>query len=273
MTSDLFGKDSSALREKRLFLFDLDGTIYEDYRVFDGTIELLHWIHEVGGEYCFITNNSSKSVNDYLAKMKKMKIPAGDINFFTSSQATALYLIERYKEKCIYCVGTKSLLKELQDYGLHVCTNKESNPDVVVVGFDTELTYKKLQDTCELLFRGLPYIATNPDKACPTSFGFIPDCGAICEAIYFATQKRPLYIGKPEPIMVEYVLKKLSCSKEETVIIGDRLYTDIMTGINARVDTICVLTGETKWDDLCDSDIKPDYVFKDVQQIYQTVVS
>ena len=138
-----------------------------------------------------------------------------------------------------------------------------------MVGFDTELTYSKLRDTCELLYKGLPFIATNPDKGCPVDFGFIPDCGAICEAIYFATNRRPRYLGKPEPFMVEYVVKRSIYSKEEAVVIGDRLYTDIAAGINAGVTTICVLTGETTKGHIANIQIKPDFVFYSVKELWE----
>lgn len=266
--NDLQGKNTESLKNKRLFLFDMDGTIYEDNIVFDGTLELLNWIHHVGGQYVFITNNSSKSVEDYIAKLEKMGICVDSNNFFTSSQATALYLQENYKNQRIYCMGTRSLIKELKAYGIEVSENKNDDVKAVVVGFDTELTYAKISDTCELLFKGMPFIATNPDRACPVGFGFIPDCGAICEALYFATNRRPIYIGKPDPMMVEYAVNQSEFCKEQTVIIGDRLYTDIATGVNAEVTSICVLTGETKWEHLGNSEVKPDYVFDSVLEFF-----
>jgi len=268
---DLLGKNAETLKNKRLFLFDMDGTIYEENRLFDGTLELMNYIHKIGGEYIFITNNSSKSVEDYINKLENMGIPVTKENFFTSSQATALYLTKNFKDKKVFCMGTKSLINELLTYGIDVTVNKNDDIDVVLVGFDTELTYSKLRDTCELLFTGLPFIATNPDRACPVQFGFIPDCGAICEAIYFATNRRPLYIGKPDKMMIEYVVQKSVYSKDQTVVIGDRLYTDIASGVNANVSTICVLTGETKINDLKNSDIQPDFVFSNIREVYDII--
>lgn len=261
---DYFGKQADFIRNKKLFLFDMDGTIYIENELFNGTLELLDYIKKIDGEYIFITNNSSKSVEEYVDKLNKMKIPVTKDNFFTSTQATALYLNNNFKNKKIFCMGTKAFVKELINLGINVTENKNEIIDAVVVGFDTELTYDKLKNTCELVSSGLPFIATNPDKACPVSFGFIPDCGAICELVYLATGKRPIYIGKPSKLMVEYVVDNSKYTKEQTVVIGDRLYTDIATGINANVSTICVLTGETKLEHLKDGDIQPDYVFENV---------
>lgn len=269
--NDLEGKNADSLRNKKLFLFDMDGTVFEEDRLFEGTKELMAWIHQNGGEYVFITNNSSRSVDDYCDKLTKMGLTVGRSNFFTSSQATAMYLINKHNKNRIFCMGTRSLVKELRDYGIDVTEDKNENPDVVVVGFDTELSYAKLRDTCELLFRGLPFIATNPDRCCPVSFGFIPDCGAICEALFFATNRRPHYIGKPAPFMVEYVVQQSKYSKDQTAVIGDRLVTDIASGINAEVTSICVLSGETKMKHLQTSEVKPDYVFKSVKEIFWSI--
>jgi HAD superfamily hydrolase (TIGR01450 family) len=264
---DIFSKDATILRTKRLYLLDMDGTIYEEERLFDGTLRLLDLINEMGGNYVFITNNSSKSVVDYLAKVKKMGIEADKDSFFTSAQATILYIKKNHLNKTVYCMGTKSLVQELCDSGINTVTDTTDDVGVVLVGFDTELTSEKLRKTCELLKRDLPYIATNPDLTCPVSFGFIPDCGAICEMISHATGKMPLFIGKPAPTMVDFVMDKFGYSKEDTVVIGDRLYTDIASGLNADVTAVCVLTGEATVDDIKTGDIKPTFTFNSVDEI------
>jgi len=269
--NDLEGKKADSLRNKKLFLFDMDGTVFEEDRLFEGARELMDWIYHTGGRYVFITNNSSKSVDDYCEKLTNMGLKVDRDNFFTSSQATALYILEKHKNQRIFCLGTKSLVKELRGYNIDVTEDKNGNAGVVVVGFDTELTYAKLRDTCELLYKGLPFIATNPDRCCPVSFGFIPDCGAICEALFFATFRRPVFIGKPAPFMVEYVVQKSIYSKDQTAVIGDRLVTDIASGINAAVTSICVLSGETKQRHLKNSEVKPDYVFKSVKEIFRSI--
>lgn len=269
---DFFGKNASELKNKKLFLFDMDGTIYEENSVFDGTHQLLDYIVESGGKYVFITNNSSKSVNDYITKVNGLGIKADKDNFFTSAQATVRYLKKKYEKPYVYCQGTKSLLAELLSEGIKVTSDIAAGVDAVVVGFDTELTSEKLRKTCQILSENeLPFIATNPDLRCPVSFGFIPDCGSICKMIASATDKEPTYIGKPEPVMVDFVREKFGFSKEETVVIGDRLYTDIATGLNADVTAICVLTGEATSSDIENGEIKPDYTFKSVKDIWKAL--
>lgn len=269
--TDVWGNSVSDLMDKKLFLFDMDGTIYEEENVFDGTLDLLRLIEEIGGRYVFITNNSSKSVVDYIEKVKRLGIKADIDNFFTSSQATVLYLKKNYPGKKVYCQGTKSLVQELSASNIYVTEETEKDVDVVVVGFDTELTSLKLRKTCELLQKNIPFIATNPDLRCPVNFGFIPDCGSICNMIKAATDKEPVYIGKPEPTMVDIVREKFGYSAVETVVIGDRLYTDIATGLNAGVMAVCVLTGEATKEDIQSGDIKPTLTFKSVREIWQAL--
>lgn len=269
---DFFGKNASELKNKKLFLFDMDGTIYEENNVFDGTHQLLDYIVESGGKYVFITNNSSKSVNDYITKVNGLGIKADKDNFFTSAQATVRYLKKRYEKPYVYCQGTKSLLAELSSEGIKVTSDVETGVDAVVVGFDTELTSEKLRKTCQILSENeIPFIATNPDLRCPVSFGFIPDCGSICKMITAATNKEPTYIGKPEPVMVDFVREKYGFSKDEIVVIGDRLYTDIATGLNAGVTAICVLTGEATPSDVENGKIKPNYTFESVKDIWRVL--
>lgn len=269
---DFFGKNASELKNKKLFLFDMDGTIYEENNVFDGTHQLLDYIVESGGKYVFITNNSSKSVNDYITKVNGLGIKADKDNFFTSAQATVRYLKKRYEKPYVYCQGTKSLLAELSNEGIKVTSDVETGVDAVVVGFDTELTSEKLRKTCQILSENeIPFIATNPDLRCPVSFGFIPDCGSICKMITAATNKEPTYIGKPEPVMVDFVREKYGFSKDEIVVIGDRLYTDIATGLNAGVTAICVLTGEATPSDVENGKIKPNYTFESVKDIWRVL--
>ena len=264
---DYFGIDASELKSKRLWLFDMDGTIYEEDRVFDGTLKLLRKIKELGGQYVFITNNSSKSVKDYVKKVNTLGIPADEENFFTSSQASVLWLKENTPGAKVYCQGTRSLVSELRSAEIDVTEDVEP-VDVVLVGFDMELTTEKLRHTCEILStQDVKYIATNPDLACPVSFGFIPDCGSICKMIKNATGKDPQYIGKPEPTMVNIAIEKFGMEKQETVVVGDRLYTDIATGLNAGVTAVAVLTGEATVMDINKGMIKPSYTFESIGKI------
>ena len=272
LSKDYFGKEAD-LRGKKLWLFDMDGTIYEENTVFEGTHRLLKTIEEMGGRYVFITNNSSKSVDDYVIKVNNLKIKADAENFFTSTQATLLYLNKYHPGAKVYCQGTKSLINELVKEGIDV-TEKVEKVDVVLVGFDTEMDYEKLRNTCQILSeQDVAFIATNPDLVCPVGFGFIPDCGSICAMITNATGKAPIYIGKPEATMVDFVRDKYGYSKEETVVVGDRLYTDIAVGLNAGITAICVLTGEATVEDINSGDIKPTLTFDNVKTIYEILSS
>ena len=267
MLKDFFNKDASVLKNKKLWLFDMDGTIYEENRLFDGTIELLERIVKSGGRYVFITNNSSKSIKDYVCKVNSLGIVADEDNFFTASQATVLYLRKNYPNAKVYCQGTKSLVQELKESEIHVTEKADADVTVILVGFDTELTSDKLRNTCYLLNRNLPFIATNCDLRCPVEFGYIPDCGSICQMITNATNKKPIFIGKPEPTMIELAMNKFGVSRDETVVVGDRLYTDIASGNNANVTSVCVLTGEATLDDIKCSLNKPTFTFDSIKSI------
>ena len=265
---DYFGKNADVLKNKKLYLFDMDGTIYRENDLFDGVIELLHRIKNDGGRYAFITNNPSKSVVDYIKKLNALGIAAvTEDNFFTSAQAAIMIFKEKFADKLIYAQGTRSFIKELKDNGLNVTEAYDENAVAVLVAFDPELTGEKLRNTCKMLtLHDVPYYATNPDWVCPVEFGAVPDCGSMCVGIEYATGKKPIFIGKPEPTMIFELMKKFGATKEETVVIGDRLYTDIASGVNAGVDTICVLSGEATLADIKKATAKdtPTFVFEHV---------
>ena len=267
MYRDRFGVDASGLCSKKLFLLDMDGTIYEEDRLFEGTPAFLGKIREMGGRYVFITNNSSKSVADYIAKVRSMGIDAGREHFFTSAQAAIRLLQHKHPGQVVYCQGTQSLLSELREAGITVTDRVQDDIGVVLVGYDTELTSAKLRNTCEILLGDLPYYATNPDLTCPVSFGFVPDCGSMCIMLENATGKKPVVIGKPEPTMIDIVRRKYGKRKEDTLVIGDRLYTDIASGNNAGVTSVCVLSGEASFDDVVRSAVKPSYTFDSIREI------
>ncbi len=256
----------------RLFLFDMDGTLYLGDRLFDFTPALLNGIRQKGGRYLFMTNNSSKSVADYVKKLARLGIAATEEDFITSSQATAYYLKQHHAGATLYVCGTRSLITELEKEGFTVTTDLD-RVEIIVMGFDTELTFQKLEDVSRLLLTrdGLPYIATNPDVVCPTEFGSVPDCGSVAEMIFNATGRRPLFIGKPSPLMPTLAMGMTGYAKEETAVIGDRIYTDIKSGLNAGCTTILVMSGETTKEILDASDDKPDLVLKDAGEILELI--
>ena len=265
---DIKGKELFEFNSKKLWLFDMDGTIYLGNNIFEGVLELLDKIEKSGGKYVFITNNSSKSVTDYISKVQKMGIKADESNFFTSSNATVLLLKEKYSDTLIYAQGTNSFITELKKSGLNITTKYDKNAKCVVVGFDSELTGEKMIETCKTLtLNEVDYYATNPDWVCPMEFGYMPDCGSMCQSYERATGKKPIFIGKPEPTMIYEVMKKFGYVKQETVVIGDRIYTDIASGVNAGVDTILVLSGEATMETYNSSEIKPKYLINHVKEL------
>ena len=257
----------SVLKNKKLFLFDMDGTLYLGSRLYEFTVELLDTIRNHGGRYLFMTNNSSKSVKDYIDKLGKMGIRTSEDDFLTSSQAMSFYLSLHYKGKVLYVCGTKSLKEELAKAGFTI-TEDVDKTQCIVMGFDTELTFRKLEDVSKMLCtKDLPYVATNPDYVCPTEFGSVPDCGSVSDMLYNVSKKRPLFIGKPSPLMPQLAMEKWGVSPEETVVIGDRIYTDIKSGLNAGATTILVMSGETTYEILERSADKPHFVMKDAGEL------
>lgn len=260
------------LSQHRLFLMDMDGTLYLDNDLFDGALEFLDYVKKIGGKYMFLTNNSSKGIEKYIEKMQRFGVDANADDFFTSTEATIWYLkkpenLEKYNGKKIYAMGTASFCKQMRDAGFDIVTDVCDDVALLLVANDQELTFKKLDDACILLGRGVDFLATNPDWVCPTWYGYVPDCGSFCEMLYRATGRRAKFIGKPEPDMALICMDRLGYSKEETVIIGDRIYTDIACGVNAGCTSILVLSGETKYEDIKNYDITPTYVMDDIRQV------
>ncbi len=264
-TYGITGDKIEKLKNKKLFLLDMDGTIYLDNDLFEGVPEFLEYIREIGGRYLFLTNNSSKSVEKYVEKLASLGINATCDDFLTSVNATERQIKDKYKK--IYVLGTKALKEQLADYPI---TDKlEDDIDCLLMGFDTELTFQKLEDACILLGRDIDYIATNPDYVCPTSYGSVPNCGSVSDMLYNATKRRPRFIGKPQPDMVYLALEKTGFSADEAVLIGDRLYTDIACGLNAGISSMLVLSGEATMDDVENGETKPDYIFDDIKSFLE----
>ena len=261
------------LRNKRLFLLDMDGTLYLDETVFPKVPEFLARIRAQGGRFLYLTNNSSRGIDTYLEKMHRIGLPAEREDFFTSVDAAILFLKAQYGEEIlgrrIYLAGTRSFRTQLEKAGFLVTDTPDDDVFLVLSGFDTELTFQKLEDVCILLGRGIDWVATNPDWVCPTAYGYVPDCGSVCEMLTRATGRRPRFIGKPEPLMAQAAMSLAGASPEETVLIGDRIYTDIACGVNAGIDTVLVLCGETDQAGLEASEIKPTLAAADIAELVE----
>ena len=257
------------LGEKELFLLDMDGTIYMDRDLFPRTITFLSALKENACKYRFLTNNSSKSGQDYINKLAGMGIHTVREEFVTSVDALIADLLSRPPYRLCYVFGTKSFRGQLQAAGIPVTDRREDEVDCLVIGFDTELTFQKLEDACILLNRGVDFIAANPDWVCPTWYGSVPDCGSVCEMLYRATGRRPRVIGKPQPAMARLAMAQAGVPQANTVMVGDRLYTDITAGFNAGIDTAFVLSGEGTLADLEASAVKPTWVFENLAALHR----
>lgn len=257
------------LQLKKCFLFDIDGTLAVGNTLYEGSRSLLNYIDSIGGKAYFITNNSTKSNLDYVNKFKKeFHLETSENQFVTSGYMTTQFLKKEYSHKKIYVLGTASYIAELKKCGLNITEQYEEDIRCVVVAYDSELTYEKLTICCRILSTlDIPFYGTNPDLCCPIDFGFIPDCGAICNMITQSVGKTPIYLGKPSSRVVDVCLADCGFSKEETLVVGDRLYTDIACGINAGVDTCVFFTGEAQKEDLLLSPFKPTYQFETVADL------
>lgn len=252
------------LKEKRLFLLDLDGTLYLDEQLFPATPAFLAHIRAIGGRYLFLTNNSSRGVDAYVEKMRRLGLTAAPEEFLTSTDATVEDLKRTHPGELLYAFGTRTFREQLAAAGLRVTDSLSDEITTLVVGFDTELTFSKLEDACILLGRGVDFIATNPDWVCPTWYGFVPDCGSVCEMLFRATGRRARVIGKPQPEMVHLALARTGFTAGQTMLVGDRVYTDIACGVNAGIDTALVLSGESTRADIEPGKTEPTWVFDDV---------
>lgn len=260
------------LKNIDLYLFDMDGTLWLGNRLYGFTKELLRTIKEQGKRYIFVTNNSSKSTADYVKKLASFGIEATEDDFMTSSIATAYHLLKVCPDKRLYVCGTRSLKEELSASGLLLTENRDE-AEGIVLGFDTELSFKKLEDVSYLLCtrEDIPYYATNPDYVCPTEFGSVPDCGSVSGMLYNVSGRMPVFIGKPEPDMLLLAMEKTKTPANRCAVAGDRIYTDVKSGINAGVLSILVMSGETTPEILALSDVKPDMVLADASEILSAI--
>ena len=237
------------LRKLKHFALDMDGTIYLGATLFPYTKGFLGGVKEMGLNYSFLTNNPSAGISDYLAKLAKLGIEATREEMYTTSIATIDYIKTHYPEaKRLFLLGTPSMIAEFENAGfISTADSAEDVPDVVVVAFDKTLDYSRLCRAAWWASQGVPYIATNPDRVCPTDQPTVlVDCGSICQCIEHATNRRPdIVLGKPDPNMLSGVQSRFGVKPEEVAMVGDRIYTDIEMAHNAGAFGVLVLSGET----------------------------
>lgn len=257
-------KNDSLLRVK-CFLLDMDGTFNLGEQLLDGSLRFIDTLKELNRDYLFLTNNSSKHRRMYAEKIARLGLPIPEEKVFTSGEATALYLQRGNASAKVYVVGTPALEEEFRLHGFQL---EEHDPELVVLGFDTTLTYQKLWKLCDFVRAGLPYIATHPDFNCPTETGYMPDVGAMIAFVRAATGRDPdLVVGKPNRLIVDAVAQKYGLAIEEMAMVGDRLYTDIALGATSGITTCLVLSGETKAEEVPGSPFQPTYMFANLGEI------
>lgn len=254
------------LKNCELFLFDMDGTLYLGDNVYEGAIELMEDFPRLGKKYIYLTNNSSRAGTDYITRLQRLGFPCEAENVFTSGMATGMYLNQNHPGAKVYLVGTKAFERELLSYGINLV---QEDAEIVVVGFDTELVYEKLNKAVHFLRRGAVFIAANPDWVCPMPENeVLPDCGSICALLTASSGVKPEFIGKPNRNMIDVISKMTGIPNEKICAVGDRIYTDIAVAQNAGSVSVLVMSGETDEKILSEAERKPDYVMADVKELH-----
>ena len=258
------------MKDYKGYLFDIDGTIVLGDVLIPGAKEKIEELRKYGKKIGFYTNNSSKNPKSYIEKFTKLGIETELKEIITAGGVLADYLKNSCKDKKIFMVGTKDYKNYCKDLEIQIFDENDefdfSEIDIVVVTLDSELNYKKLEIACKLLHRNVEYLAANEDLVYPVEDGvFLPDCRAICNIIELCTKKIPKYFGKPKKAMLDYALRNLNLLKDEVVIVGGRLYTDIASVYINGCDTILVLTGEAKRDSK--SVYNPTYILDSIADI------
>jgi len=250
------------IKSCELFILDIDGTFYLSGKPFEGSRKFVDALGRLGKKLVFLTNNSNRTIESYINEFEEMGIKLSRNQIVTAGVATAEYLLEEFGPKRVYIVGTDDIKYEFQRVGHTVV---EEDPEVVVVTFDKTLTYEKIKKATQFISKGALFVVTNPDLNCPSSEGPLPDAGAIASAIRKASGVYPnIIFGKPEPKLIEMVIRHNNVGKNETCMVGDRLYTDILAGIQAGTWTVLVLTGEATMEQVQKSPIKPHLIAKDI---------
>lgn len=256
---------NQVLKDIRCFALDMDGTVYLGEQWIAGALDFLRAVKEKGKQYIFLTNNSSKNPQAYINKLAKMGLAIDKSQIVTSGQATIAYLKRNFPDKRVFLLGNEFLKEEFWQEGIKL---DEQAPEVVVVGFDTSLTYEKMCRVCDLVRDGLPYISTHPDFNCPTETGFIPDAGAIHAFIHASAFRYPDHIvGKPNGDIMDYLAERAGVDRTHTAMVGDRLYTDVAAGVNNGYTGILVLSGEASLEDVKASAVIPHLIFDSVKEM------
>ncbi len=256
--------DLTPLHNKKAFICDMDGVIYHGNRLLDGVPEFVDWLNKTGKDFLFLTNSSERAPRELAQKLGRMGLDVSPDHFYTSALATASFLASQCPGGSVYVIGEPGLVNALYDAGLSM---NDYNPDYVVFGETRSLSYEKIERAVELVFKGAKLIGTNSDITAPGERGIIPATRALIAPIELATNKSAYYIGKPNPLIMRHALKSLGCHRAEAAIVGDRMDTDIIAGIESELDTVLVLSGVTTLETINDFPYRPTYILNGVGDI------
>ena len=256
--------DLTAIRNKDNFICDMDGVIYHGNLLIPRVKDFINWLEKNDKQYLFLTNGSGRSPKELAQKLARMGLTVGVEHFYTSAQATAAFLQSQCPNGSAYVIGDPALTYALYEVGFSM---NDVNPDYVVFGGPKSINYEQIEKASKLVMNGAKLIGTNPDLVDPAEDGIIPACRALIAPIELTTGKKPYYVGKPNPLMMRHALKKLDCHRADAVLIGDRMDTDIIAGIETDIDTVLVLSGVTSMDDLDKFAYRPKYILPDVGAI------
>jgi NagD protein len=257
--------DPEYIRSKRAFIIDMDGVIYHGNEILPGTVDFVEWLVRSNKAFLFLTNSSERSPLELSQKLARLGIMVDPEHFYTSALATAGFLASQKPGGSVYVIGEPGLIQALYDAGF---TMNNVNPDYVVVGEGRGYSLEALERAVKLVLGGSRLIGTNPDLTGPVEGGgIVPACGSLVAPIELAAETKAYFVGKPNPLMMRHGLRRLNANREETVIIGDRMDTDIVAGVEAEIETVLVLSGVTKIQDIPRFPYRPRHILKGVFEI------
>lgn len=254
------------IRSKLGFIIDMDGVIYHGNKLLDGVNQFVDWLEDSGKKYLFLTNSSERTQKELHEKLKRLGVNAGEDHFYTSALATASFLASQNPNGSAYVIGDAGLIHALYSVGY---TINNVNPDYVVVGDTHGYNFEKIELAVNLVLKGARLIGANPDISGPVENGISPSTKALIAPIEIATGKKAYYVGKPNPLMMRIALKKLEVQREEAIVVGDRMDTDIRAGLESEIDTLLVLSGITSRHEIDNFPYRPHYVLNGVIDLIQ----
>jgi NagD protein len=257
-------KDLNQIRSKKAFIIDMDGVIYHGNQLLKGAAAFVEWLNKSGKAYLFLTNSSERSPIELAQKLARLGIEVEPEHFYTSALATASFLASQRPGGSVYVIGEPGLIQALYDAGF---TMNNVNPDYVVVGEGRGYSLEALERAVKLVLGGARLIGTNPDLSGPVEGGIVPACGALVAPVELAAKTKAYFVGKPNPLMMRHGLRRLNSMREETVIVGDRMDTDIVAGVETEIETVLVLSGVTALADLPGFPYQPRHILEGVFEI------